>query len=111
MSRAPTVLPPVRCFSCGKPIGHLWDQWQELRGVHGNAPDVMMAILATLGLARICCNRMFLTHTGPVAAPVKNPMVRPAAHVRGAEKKAAEEDEEDEEDEEEEEEQHRQKKS
>ena len=20
---------PVRCFSCGKPIGHLWEQFKE----------------------------------------------------------------------------------
>ncbi|KAF2660518.1 hypothetical protein K491DRAFT_589016 [Lophiostoma macrostomum CBS 122681] len=49
---------PVRCFSCGKVIGDLWEQYLKLvdTGMHdGEAID-------NLNLRRYCCRRMVLTH-------------------------------------------------
>ncbi|EOD48002.1 RNA polymerase subunit N/RPB10 [Neofusicoccum parvum] len=49
---------PVRCFSCGKVIGDLWERFVSLieEGVHeGDAMD-------QLRLNRYCCRRMVMTH-------------------------------------------------
>ncbi|KAE8451169.1 hypothetical protein EG329_004841 [Mollisiaceae sp. DMI_Dod_QoI] len=49
---------PVRCFSCGKVVGDLWERYLKLidAGVQdGNAMD-------ELGLKRYCCRRMIMTH-------------------------------------------------
>jgi len=49
---------PVRCFSCGKVIGNLWEKYLDLlqqEYTEGQALD-------TLGLKRYCCRRMVLTH-------------------------------------------------
>ncbi|MBU7043098.1 MAG: DNA-directed RNA polymerase subunit N [Theionarchaea archaeon] len=49
---------PVRCFTCGKPIGHLWEEFSQ-RVSQGESPKVIMD---DLGLERYCCRRMMLTH-------------------------------------------------
>lgn len=49
---------PIRCFSCGKPVGHLWDDFQERLKAgqsRGKAMD-------ELGVKRYCCRAMFLGH-------------------------------------------------
>ncbi len=50
---------PVRCISCGKPIGHLWE---EFKGRTGDGED-KKEVLDDLGLERYCCRSIFLTHT------------------------------------------------
>ena len=50
---------PVRCFSCGKPIGHLWDEYKERVANGENSKKV----LDDLGLERSCCRAMFLGQT------------------------------------------------
>lgn len=47
---------PVRCFSCGRPIGHLWNQFKE-RVAQGETPK---KVLDELGLERYCCRSVFL---------------------------------------------------
>jgi DNA-directed RNA polymerase subunit N len=42
---------PVRCFTCGKPIAQHWPNF------------VIKKILNGYGIGRICCMRMFMTHT------------------------------------------------
>ncbi|MCK5773482.1 MAG: DNA-directed RNA polymerase subunit N [Thermoplasmata archaeon] len=49
---------PVRCFTCGKVIGQLYDEF-NLR-VQGG--EDAKKVLDELGLERYCCRRMFLTH-------------------------------------------------
>lgn len=49
---------PVRCFTCGKPIGHLWEEYKR-RVDNGENPG---KVLDDLGLKRYCCRRMFLSH-------------------------------------------------
>ncbi len=54
-----TMIIPVRCFSCGKPIGHLWEEYKKRVEEGQNAKKV----LDELGLERPCCRAMFLGHT------------------------------------------------
>ncbi len=49
---------PVRCFTCGKVIGQLYDEY-NLR-VQGG--EDAKKVLDEIGLERYCCRRMFLTH-------------------------------------------------
>ena len=50
---------PVRCFSCGKPIGHLWEQFKQ-RVKEGEKPG---KIMDELGLERPCCRAVFIGQT------------------------------------------------
>jgi len=49
---------PVRCFTCGKVIGNMGPQFQELTDAGMDFPNIMIS----LGLKRICCKRMLQTH-------------------------------------------------
>ena len=49
---------PIRCFSCGKPIAHLWEQFKE-RTDKGENPK---KVLDELGLDRYCCRAIFIGH-------------------------------------------------
>jgi DNA-directed RNA polymerase subunit N (RpoN/RPB10) len=49
---------PVRCFSCGKPIAHLYDEYKE-RVEEG---ETRKEVMEDLGLERSCCRSMFLGH-------------------------------------------------
>ncbi|MCD4760094.1 DNA-directed RNA polymerase subunit N [archaeon] len=49
---------PIRCFSCGKPVGHLWEKFQE-RVKSGEDPKKVMD---GLGLNRYCCRALFVGH-------------------------------------------------
>lgn len=57
---------PVRCFTCGKPIGHLWEKYKaQVDDIPEEEEDktyVIKRILNKLGVGRICCMRMFMTH-------------------------------------------------
>ena len=50
---------PVRCFSCGKPVGQFWEEFKE-RTQKGENPK---KVLDDLGMERACCRAMFLGHT------------------------------------------------
>ncbi|MBS3111730.1 DNA-directed RNA polymerase subunit N [Candidatus Woesearchaeota archaeon] len=49
---------PVCCFSCGKTIGHLWEQFKDKTSKGEDAKKVMNE----LGLERYCCRAIFLGH-------------------------------------------------
>lgn len=49
---------PVRCWSCGKPIGHLWEQFKE-RVAKG---EDRKKVLDDLGAERYCCRAILLGH-------------------------------------------------
>ena len=49
---------PIRCFSCGKPIAHLWEEFKK-RVEKGEDPK---KIMDELGLERYCCRAIFLGH-------------------------------------------------
>lgn len=49
---------PIRCQSCGKPVGHLYEKFKkELE--KGKKPK---EVLDKLGLERYCCRALFLGH-------------------------------------------------
>jgi DNA-directed RNA polymerase subunit N len=50
---------PIRCNSCGKPIGHLWEIYKEKALVKGQDKK---KVLDELGLERYCCRAMLLAH-------------------------------------------------
>ncbi len=49
---------PLRCWSCGKPVGHLYEQYRE-RLQKG---EDRKKILDDLGLERYCCRGVMLGH-------------------------------------------------
>ncbi len=49
---------PVRCFSCGKPVGHLYADYKKQVG---NGKD-SEKVLTKLGLKRYCCRQLFIGH-------------------------------------------------
>jgi len=61
------MLIPVRCFSCGKPIGHLWEEYKE-RTEKGETPE---KVLDKLGVERYCCRRMFISHKDYIDEVIK----------------------------------------
>ena len=50
---------PIRCFSCGKPIAQLWEDYKKRISERENSKKV----LDELGLERFCCRSVFLGHT------------------------------------------------
>jgi len=48
----------VRCFTCGKVIGHLWEKYVHLIAADKTEGEA----LNELNLNRYCCRRMLLTH-------------------------------------------------
>ena len=50
---------PVRCFSCGKPIGHLWEEYKK----RTSKGESKREVLKDLELERYCCRSMFLGQT------------------------------------------------
>ena len=60
---------PVRCFTCGKIIGEIYDQYKIRYDEYktslekGEKPkETPKEILDDLGLKRYCCRRMIITH-------------------------------------------------
>ncbi len=49
---------PVRCFTCGYPIGAVWEEFKK-RVEKGEDPK---KVLDELGIKRYCCRRMLLSH-------------------------------------------------
>ncbi|ETA68905.1 MAG: DNA-directed polymerase subunit [Methanolobus sp.] len=49
---------PVRCFSCGKVVSNVWEEYKQ-RVAEG---EDAAAVLDDLGVVRYCCRRMILSH-------------------------------------------------
>ncbi|HLD00403.1 MAG TPA: DNA-directed RNA polymerase subunit N [Candidatus Nanoarchaeia archaeon] len=49
---------PIRCFSCGKPVGHLFEKYKQ--GLEKG--DQAKKVMDSLGLERYCCRGIFLGH-------------------------------------------------
>ncbi len=49
---------PIRCITCGKPVGHLWEKYNE-RVKNG---EKIAKVMDDLGLERYCCRAMFMSH-------------------------------------------------
>ena len=52
---------PIRCFTCGKVIGHLYEEYLEKSKTEDKAK-----VLDELGVKRYCCRRMFVTYVNLV---------------------------------------------
>lgn len=49
---------PVRCFTCGKVIGDIWEEF----ATRVKAGESAGGVLDSLGIKRYCCRRMLLSH-------------------------------------------------
>ena len=49
---------PVRCWSCGKPVGHLWEDFLE----QVEKDKDKKKALDNLKVERYCCRALFLGH-------------------------------------------------
>ena len=49
---------PIRCFSCGKPVAHLWEDFNK-RVEKG---EDRKKVLDDLGMERYCCRALFIGH-------------------------------------------------
>jgi len=49
---------PVRCFTCGKVIASVWEEYERRVSEFENPGEV----LDDLGIDRYCCRRMLLSH-------------------------------------------------
>ncbi len=49
---------PIRCFSCGKPIGHLYEEYKE----RVDKGEESKRVLDSLDLEKYCCRSVFLSH-------------------------------------------------
>ena len=49
---------PIRCMACGKPVGHLWEEFKER--VEGGEEG--KKVMDNLGLERYCCRALFVGH-------------------------------------------------
>jgi DNA-directed RNA polymerase subunit N len=48
---------PVRCFTCGKVISSVWDEYKKRSQTEDPGK-----VLTDLGIDRYCCRRMLLSH-------------------------------------------------
>jgi len=49
---------PIRCMTCGKPVGQFWEAYQK-EVKKGRPPQ---KVLDELGIDRYCCRSLFLAH-------------------------------------------------
>ncbi|MBD3361693.1 DNA-directed RNA polymerase subunit N [Candidatus Woesearchaeota archaeon] len=49
---------PIRCFSCGKPIGQLWEKFKEAKTKN----EDLKKTLDELGTERYCCRAALMGH-------------------------------------------------
>lgn len=59
---------PVRCMSCGKPIGQLWEKFLEKTK---NRTEKVKETLDELGVHRYCCRQQFMGHVDVVEQSAK----------------------------------------
>ena len=50
------MIMPVRCFGCGKPIGHLWEEFKK----KSEAGEDKAKLLEEMKVERYCCRAAFL---------------------------------------------------
>ena len=58
---------PVRCFSCGKPVAQVWDEYRE-KVAEGKKPE---DVLNELGIERYCCRRMIISNKDYIKELIK----------------------------------------
>jgi len=58
---------PIRCWSCGKPIAQLWEEFKTRVEKGENRKEV----LDDLGLERYCCKAMMMGHVDLIDTSAK----------------------------------------
>ena len=58
---------PIRCMSCGKPVGQLWNEYNERVA----AGEDRKKVKTELGLERYCCRALFLGHVDLIDVEVQ----------------------------------------
>lgn len=53
------MIVPIRCWSCGKPIAHLWEDFLVKTN---NRTKNIKETLDEMGVDRYCCRAQFLGH-------------------------------------------------
>jgi len=53
------MIVPVRCYTCGKPVGAYWEEFKKR--VDGG--EDAKKVLDEMGMTRYCCRRMFISHS------------------------------------------------
>lgn len=61
------MIVPVRCFSCGKVVGSLWDKFNKM--VEEGKP--VKDALDELGLKRFCCRGTLMSHVDSIDVVAK----------------------------------------
>ena len=61
------MMAPIRCWSCGKPIAQLWEEFKARVEKGENRKDV----LDDLGLDRYCCRAMMMGHVDLIDTSAK----------------------------------------
>ncbi len=61
---------PVRCFTCGKVIGDLYEDYK--RDCKDKKPE---EVLDSLGVERYCCRRMFVGHVDVIGTISRYPRI------------------------------------
>jgi len=62
-----SMIIPIRCISCGKPVAHLWEEYKERVAKGEEAKKVM----DSLGLERYCCRSLFMGHVDLIETVAK----------------------------------------
>lgn len=52
------MIVPIRCWSCGKPLAHLWEEYNKRL----EAGEERKHIIDSFGLSRYCCRSLLLGH-------------------------------------------------
>ena len=63
---------PIRCFSCGRLVAHLYRPYLELREKGESAEDAFKE----LGIERFCCKRMIVSHVDLIDELLKFPRLQ-----------------------------------
>ena len=50
---------PIRCFTCGKVLGSIFEEYKKRVYINGEDPK---KVLDDLGVKRYCCRRTLLSH-------------------------------------------------
>ncbi|MBA7480926.1 hypothetical protein ES708_16833 [subsurface metagenome] len=63
---------PIRCFSCGRLIAHIYKPYLELIEKGESAEDAFKE----LGIERFCCKRMIVSHVDLIDEMLKFPRLQ-----------------------------------
>ena len=72
------MLIPIRCWTCGNVIGNHYDEWKQRVLEKGEEPRI---VLDEMGLNRICCRRMLVSHVEILDETIKFALAASRRHA------------------------------